>query len=243
MNGDIAKMFAEGVKPPDRRPPWQWAEEHIASIPYSPMPGRFRSDNSPWVREVMEAIVDPRVKLVSILASVQSSKTTVPELTLCYIIANLPGPTLWLDQTDEDAKDQSESRVQKLFDKCEPVKLLFHRDRHKKRNHTIHFANGMTLWILGAGRHCFFHYWSSLNIKDTLARLRRNQDPANGPTWEVSDDIDEDYLSQMESEHRGQGEEHMDVETDRQASQSLLGLREHAGGRGNDAQDHRTGER
>ena len=32
------------------------------------------------------------------------------ELGLCHIIANLPGPTLWLDQTDDDAKDQSESR-------------------------------------------------------------------------------------------------------------------------------------
>lgn len=114
------------------------------------MPGRFRSDNSPWVREVMEAIVDPRVRLVSIIASIQSSKTMSPELTLCYIIANLPGPALWLDQTDEDAKDQSESRLQKLFEECDPVKSLFPRDRHKKRNTTIHFANGMTLWVLGA---------------------------------------------------------------------------------------------
>ena len=39
--------FAEAVRPPDRRPPWQWAEENIAAIPYSPVPGRFRSDNSP----------------------------------------------------------------------------------------------------------------------------------------------------------------------------------------------------
>lgn len=150
MNIDVASMFAEAVRPPDRRPPWRWAEENIAAIPYSPVPGRFRSDNSPWVREVMEAIVDPRVKLVSIIASVQSSKTTVPELTLCYIIKNLPGPCLWLDQTDEDAKDQSESRLQKLFEECQAVKDLFPKDRHKKRNHTIHFANGMTLWILGA---------------------------------------------------------------------------------------------
>ncbi|QYY34597.1 terminase gpA endonuclease subunit [Ruficoccus sp. ZRK36] len=150
MNADIASMFAEGVRPPDRRPPWQWCEDHIPAIPYSPMPGRFRSDNSPWVREVMEVIVDPRVKLVSILASVQSSKTTIPELTLCYIVKNLPGPCLWLDQTDEDAKDQSESRLQKLFEECEPVRDLFPRDRHKRRNHTVHFSNGMTLWILGA---------------------------------------------------------------------------------------------
>lgn len=150
MNPEIADMFAEAVRPPDRRPPWQWCEDHIAAIPYSPVPGRFRSENSPWVREVMETIVDPRVKLVSIIASVQSSKTTVPELTLCYIIKNLPGPCLWLDQTDEDAKDQSESRLQKLFEECQPVKDLYPKDRHKKRNHTIHFANGMTLWILGA---------------------------------------------------------------------------------------------
>ena len=98
------------------------------------MPGPFRSDNSPWIREVMEAIVDPKIRLVSIIAAVQSSKTTSPELTLCYIIANLPGPCLWLDQTDEDAKDESESRLQKLFESCEPIKKLFPKNKNKKRN-------------------------------------------------------------------------------------------------------------
>ena len=114
------------------------------------MPGPFRSDNSPWVREVMEAIVDPKVKLVSMIAAVQSSKTTAPELTLCYIIANLPGPCLWLDQTDEDAKDESESRLQKLFESCSQVKKFFPKNKNKQRNCTIHFSNGMTLWLLGA---------------------------------------------------------------------------------------------
>ena len=48
--------------------------------------------------------------------------------TLCYIIANLPGPTLWLDQTDEDARDYSEARLQKLFDQCAPVERLMPTD-------------------------------------------------------------------------------------------------------------------
>lgn len=134
----------------DRREPWRWCEDHIKSIPYSPLPGPFRSENSPWIREVMEAIVDPKIRLVSIIAAVQSSKTTSPELTLCYIIANLPGPCLWLDQTDEDAKDESESRLQKLFESCEPVKKLFPKNKNKQRNCTIHFSNGMMLWLLGA---------------------------------------------------------------------------------------------
>ncbi|MEE4212914.1 MAG: terminase gpA endonuclease subunit, partial [Parvularcula sp.] len=85
-----------------------------------------------------------------IVAAVQASKTTAAELTLCYIIANLPGPTLWLNETDEDAKDQSESRLQKLFEICEPVRRLFPANRHKRRNLTIHFANEMTLWFAGA---------------------------------------------------------------------------------------------
>lgn len=49
---------------------------------------------------------------------------------------------------------------------------------------------------------CRMHFWSNLNVKDTLARIRRNQNPANGATWEVPTDISEDYLKQMESEHR-----------------------------------------
>ena len=56
--------------------------------------------------------------------------------------------------------------------------------------------------VLGRGQTCSVFYWSNLNIKDTLARLRRNQDPDKGPVWEVPDDIDDEYLAQMESEHR-----------------------------------------
>ncbi|MFI3244273.1 MAG: hypothetical protein R3Y56_08480 [Akkermansia sp.] len=44
----------------------------------------------------------------------------------------------------------SESRMQKLFDNCAPVKALYPPDKNKKRNTTIHFANGMTLWMAGA---------------------------------------------------------------------------------------------
>lgn len=146
----LEQIWREAWRPPDRRPVWEWAEEHIKAIPYSPLPGRFRVANSPMLREVVEAIVDPRTRLVSIVASVQSSKSTAAEIALCYIISNLPGPTLWLDQTDDDAKDQSEGRLQKLFEECPPVRSLFPSNPNKKRNATIHFANGMTLWMAGA---------------------------------------------------------------------------------------------
>lgn len=146
----LTTLLAPNWRLPERILPWKWCEENVKNIPYSPIPGHFKSANSPWVREVMEAMADPDIRLVSILAPVQSSKTIGAELCLCYIIANFPGPCLWLSQTDADAKDQAEARLHKLFSECDAVKNLFPADRHKKKMQTVFFSNGMTLWVLGA---------------------------------------------------------------------------------------------
>ena len=146
----LTTLLAPNWRLPERIPPWKWCEENVKNIPYSPIPGHFKSANSPWVREVMEAMADPDIRLVSIVAPVQSSKTIGAELCLCYIIANFPGPCLWLSQTDADAKDQAEARLHKLFSECDAVKKLFPADRHKKKTQTVFFSNGMTLWVLGA---------------------------------------------------------------------------------------------
>lgn len=146
----LTTLLAPNWRLPERIPPWKWCEENVKNIPYSPIPGHFKSANSPWVREVMEAMADPDIHLVSIVAPVQSSKTISAELCLCYIVANFPGPCLWLSQTDADAKDQAEARLHKLFSECDAVKKLFPADRHKKKTQTVFFSNGMTLWVLGA---------------------------------------------------------------------------------------------
>lgn len=146
----LTTLLAPNWRLPERIPPWKWCEENVKNIPYSPIPGHFKSANSPWVREVMEAMADPDIRLVSIVAPVQSSKTISAELCLCYIVANFPGPCLWLSQTDADAKDQAEARLHKLFSECDAVKKLFPADRHKKKTQTVFFSNGMTLWVLGA---------------------------------------------------------------------------------------------
>lgn len=146
----LTTLLAPNWRLPERIPPWKWCEENVKNIPYSPIPGHFKSANSPWVREVMEAMADPDIRLVSIVAPVQSSKTIGAELCLCYIVANFPGPCLWLSQTDADAKDQAEARLHKLFSECDAVRKLFPADRHKKKTQTVFFSNGMTLWVLGA---------------------------------------------------------------------------------------------
>ena len=55
---------------------------------------------------------------------------------------------------------------------------------------------------LGNGLVAKVHYYSNLNIKDILARLRRNQNPDEGVTYEVPDDVPEWFLKHMDSEQR-----------------------------------------
>ncbi|HEU5124994.1 MAG TPA: hypothetical protein VFW05_13140 [Verrucomicrobiae bacterium] len=46
----LIKGFKAAVRPADRRKPWEWCEEYVIVDNTSPMPGRWRSDSSPWVR-------------------------------------------------------------------------------------------------------------------------------------------------------------------------------------------------
>jgi hypothetical protein len=102
------------------------------------------------LREPLEALVDPKIKVVCLMACVQASKTLIGEIGLNYIIANMPGPTLWLDNTDEEAYDQAESRLSVLMEQCPAVRAVYPANRHKNKTATKHFNNGMTLWVLGA---------------------------------------------------------------------------------------------
>lgn len=146
----IFSAYAAGFKPPEKISPVEWCEKHVESIPYSPIPGRFYGVNSPQILEVLSSIVSPLVQTVVIQAAVQTGKTLGAELALAWIIANDPGPCIWLAAKDDEAKKHFESRLYPLFESCEPVKALFPNDKYKKRGDTCIFRNGMFLWGFGA---------------------------------------------------------------------------------------------
>lgn len=125
----------------------EWVRRHVAFVPYSPR--AFSLDDPPMFAEILQEIVNPLNRRVVISACVQSGKTLAPELALAYLVANIPAPALWLNQTDAEAKDQSEGRLRALFDSILPLRALYNADKNKMRKDTMIFNNGMTLWTLG----------------------------------------------------------------------------------------------
>ena len=86
--------------------------------------------------------------------------------------------------------------------------------------------------VISRGRSCTcnVHYWSNLNIKDSLARLRRNQDPDQGVTESARPASDKCPMmcpkntSPKWKARSAPRKRQMDLGTNRQPPQSLLRL-------------------
>jgi phage terminase large subunit GpA-like protein len=142
----VERAASAAWKPQDLRTPWEWCEEYVVVDSTSPLPGKWRSANSPWVKEVMEVAADKRVTVIAVKCSAQSSKTQTFMGLLCYDISEDPGPTMYVLANKEDAEDFVRDRVSPTFDNCKPVKELMLREA--KLGYTF---STMPLYFVGAG--------------------------------------------------------------------------------------------
>lgn len=142
----LIKGFRSACFPFDRRPPWQWCEDHVVIDNTSPMPGKWRSDSSPWVKELMEVFGNNEVKNISVMCSAQSSKTQTLLNCACWVIAEDPAPAMWVMAAKDEAKVFVRDRVKPTFENCEPVAARMLTDE------TLDFTfTTMPFYFTGAG--------------------------------------------------------------------------------------------
>ncbi|HZV34087.1 MAG TPA: terminase gpA endonuclease subunit, partial [Verrucomicrobiae bacterium] len=134
-------------KPQDLRTPWEWCEDHVIVDKTSPLPGKWRSANSPWVKEVMEIRLDRRVRICCVKCSAQSSKTQTVLNLLMYDIVEDSGPTMYVMANKEDAADFVDDRFLPTLMNCKPAAELL----RGQKGLGFKFKNGMPLYFVGAG--------------------------------------------------------------------------------------------
>ena len=115
------RAFCGALRPTDRRAPWKWCEDHIVVDNTSPFPGKWRSDTSPWVREMMEVFADNRVNDIAVQCSAQSSKTQTVINLACWAISEDPGPAMWVMANKDDVKDFVRDRFSPTVNECQPA--------------------------------------------------------------------------------------------------------------------------
>jgi phage terminase large subunit GpA-like protein len=90
----LLEAWRTSLMPPADLRVSEWAELHRVLPQQSSIPGPWRSRLAPYTIGVMDAFNDPRVERITIMASVQSSKTESVYNMLGFAIAQDPAPAL-----------------------------------------------------------------------------------------------------------------------------------------------------
>ena len=108
----VAAKVLSGMKPPENLTVTQWAEcKRYLSTEASAEPGLWRTSRTPYLRAIMDAFSDPKVRHIVFVAASQVGKTEVINNMLGYIIDQNPGSILFVHPTTIDAREFSKLRI------------------------------------------------------------------------------------------------------------------------------------
>lgn len=141
----------EAWKPPASLNPWQWAESNLElSNRATAFPGRYSTDQTPYVKDVLEGFKDPSIRQISLCWSAQSSKTMTMLVMLGYAVDQDPGPVLLVQSSMEAARSFSKNRLQPLLEDCAALARHKSADRFDFSAAEMRLDN-CSIYLQGAG--------------------------------------------------------------------------------------------
>lgn len=133
----LTTVWQRHFTPPDSREIWEWIaqEGELPSGAYA-VPGRLDIELVPQIKAPLQALRNPVVRDVTCMAAIQCLKTLIGEMFLLWLIANAPGPTQWLQGTDQEAKEHALERFLSLLE-CFPVLRHYYTSNRHDRTSTF----------------------------------------------------------------------------------------------------------
>ncbi len=131
FQANLAEWWSDSWKPPADLNPWQWAEGNLEISPRATAyPGRYRTDQTPYVREVLECFQNPEIRQVILCWSAQSAKTMTMIVALCYAIEQDPGPALMVQSSQDAATSFVRNRFMPMIEDCPALARHITGNRH-----------------------------------------------------------------------------------------------------------------
>ncbi len=157
----LVSAWRKGFAPPERLSIQDFSAKYI-SLPASyAIQGAVDLNRSRYMLPVLEALQDPKVRIVAVQAAVQCGKSLLADLFTPWVIVNSCGSILWLTKDEALAKTYAETRVTPVLYGCEPVRTMLPSNRFSKRKTSILFPNS-TVFLLGGANEGNVH---SLSVR------------------------------------------------------------------------------
>lgn len=111
LNKLLSKVMA-GMRPPENLTVSEWADKKRRLSPESSAEiGPYRVSRTPYLREIMDAFTDPKVRRLIFVSSSQVGKSELENNIIGYIIDQDPSSILFIHPTTIDAKEYSKLRI------------------------------------------------------------------------------------------------------------------------------------
>lgn len=148
----IATKWRTAWTPPPDMTVSQWADQFRMLPPESSAePGRWRTEKTPYLQQIMDDYNDTRVKRIVLMFSAQMAKTEALMNMAGYAIHFRPGPMLMLQPTGDMAKAFVKDRLSPTIRDTEPLRDRV-RDAGGEEEETLQHKkfSGGHLTIIGA---------------------------------------------------------------------------------------------
>lgn len=139
MTDAYADAFRDGLRPDPALTVSEWADEHRQlSSKASAEPGSWRTDRTPYLREIMDSlsVYDPTQRVV-FMKSAQIGGTEAGNNWIGYVIHHAPGPMLYVLPTVEIAEKASKQRLAPMFEESPALRELIAPARSRDSGNTL----------------------------------------------------------------------------------------------------------
>lgn len=133
----IARGLA-GMQPPENLTVTEWAEcKRYLSTEASAEPGLWRTSRTPYLRAIMDAFTDPKIRHIVFVAASQVGKTEVLNNIIGYIIDQNPGSILFVHPTTIDAREFSKLRIAPMIRDSPAVRRRISAPKSRDSGNTL----------------------------------------------------------------------------------------------------------
>ena len=114
------------LQPPEDLSVSEWAEKYrVLDTKTSAMPGPWRNDKTPYLKDVMDELLNYETEEIIFCKCTQVGGTEAMQNMLGYIIQQDPSPTMVVYPPDKLAESISENRLQPMITASKSLKKLF----------------------------------------------------------------------------------------------------------------------
>lgn len=137
LNKAISKAIA-AMKPPDNLTVSEWADKKRRLSPESSAEtGPWRTSRTPYLKDIMDAFSDSKVRRIVVVSSSQIGKSECINNMIGYIIDEDPGSALFIQPTTIDAKEYSKLRIAPMIRDCPTLRRKVSDPKSRDSGNTV----------------------------------------------------------------------------------------------------------